>query len=489
MKKFRTGRWIPALLLIVVLVTAGCGSKGAQEVKLDPKNPTAITIWHYYNGAQQLAFDQAVAEFNDTVGYEKGIVVEAYSQSSINELTQKVIAAANKEVGADELPDVFAAYADTAYTLDQMGLAASLDPYLSEEDLAAYVDGYIEEGRIDSEEQLKIFPIAKSTEVLMLNKTDWDKFAQATGATNADLETIEGVTRTAEAYYQWTDSLTPEADDGKAFFGRDALANYMIIGNRQLGNEIFEVHNGQAEINIDKAVYKRLWENYYVPMVKGHFAAHGRFRADDANAGDIIALVGSTTGATYFPQQVVLNDNESYPIEAVTLPAPIFQDGERYAVQQGAGMMVVKSTPEKEYAATIFLKWFTDDGRNIDFSLQSGYLPVKKSANDWTKIQSALEQKDGAASEMFEETMHTAIDTVTKSKMYTNKPFDEGTWARSILENNMAEQITRDRALIEAQMAEGFTRTEATEPFVSEAHFEACFEEFSQALTNPPAAE
>ena len=109
MKKFRTGRWIPALLLIVVLVTAGCGSKGAQEVKLDPKNPTAITIWHYYNGAQQLAFDQAVAEFNDTVGYEKGIVVEAYSQSSINELTQKVIAAANKEVGADELPDVLGA--------------------------------------------------------------------------------------------------------------------------------------------------------------------------------------------------------------------------------------------------------------------------------------------------------------------------------------------------------------------------------------------
>ena len=32
----------------------------------------------------------------------------------------------------------------------------------------------------------------------MLNKTDWDKFAQATGAETDDLATIEGVTATAE---------------------------------------------------------------------------------------------------------------------------------------------------------------------------------------------------------------------------------------------------------------------------------------------------
>ena len=483
MKKFWTGSRLTALVLMGAMLLAGCGSKGVQQYKLDPKNPTAITIWHYYNGAQQTAFDQAVAEFNDTVGYEKGIVVEAYSQGNINELTQKVMAAANKEVGAEELPDVFAAYADTAYSLDQMGVAANLDDYLSKEDLASYVEGYIDEGRIDSDEHLKIFPVAKSTEVMMVNKTDWDKFAQATGAAYADMETIEGLTKTAEAYYNWTDSLTETPDDGKAFFGRDALANYMIIGSRQLGNEIFEVHNGQATINVDKAIYKRLWENYYVPMVKGHFAAHGRFRADDASSGDIIALVGSTTGATYFPQQVVLNDNETYPVEAVTLPAPVFEGGERYAVQQGAGMMVAKSTPEKEYAATVFLKWFTDDERNIDFSVNSGYLPVKKSANDWQKIEPAFAQNSGAANAILKETIHVAIDTVSQSKMYTNKPFDVGTSARAILENNMADQITRDLALIEERMAEGMSRAEALAPFVAEAHFEECFAEFSQALT------
>lgn len=98
MKKFWTGSRLLALLVLTAFMAAGCGSKGVQEYKLDPKNPTAITIWHYYNGAQQTAFDQAVAEFNDTVGYEKGIVVEAYSQGNINELTQKVIASVYKGI-------------------------------------------------------------------------------------------------------------------------------------------------------------------------------------------------------------------------------------------------------------------------------------------------------------------------------------------------------------------------------------------------------
>ena len=47
----------------VALGLAGCGEKGP----LDPKNPVSLTVWHYYNGSQQVAFDALVEEFNDTV--------------------------------------------------------------------------------------------------------------------------------------------------------------------------------------------------------------------------------------------------------------------------------------------------------------------------------------------------------------------------------------------------------------------------------------
>ena len=46
---------------------AGCGGARKNTVKLDPNNPVSLTVWHYYNGAQQAAFDTLVSDFNATV--------------------------------------------------------------------------------------------------------------------------------------------------------------------------------------------------------------------------------------------------------------------------------------------------------------------------------------------------------------------------------------------------------------------------------------
>lgn len=51
----------------------------------------------------------------------------------------------------------------------------------------------MEEGRLEGGSSLKIFPIAKSTEALYVNKTAWDIFAQDTGADEALFSTWEGI--------------------------------------------------------------------------------------------------------------------------------------------------------------------------------------------------------------------------------------------------------------------------------------------------------
>lgn len=51
-----------------------------------------------------------------------------------------------------------------------------------------------------------------------MNKTDWQKFAEQLGADESRLATMEGVTKTAQDYYEWTDGLTPEKNDGKRFW-------------------------------------------------------------------------------------------------------------------------------------------------------------------------------------------------------------------------------------------------------------------------------
>ena len=201
----------------MALSLAACGSKKVAT--------TEINVWTYYNGDQLESFTKLVDTFNETVGQEKHIHVTTDSQGTVNDLETNVMDAAEGKVGASAMPNIFSAYADTAYALDQMGQLVDLSGYLTDTERAAYIDDYISEGDFDGTGSMKIFPVAKSTELMFFNDTDWQKFASATGATYDDLSTIEGLVETAGKYYEWTDAQTAAPDDGKALFGRDAMAN------------------------------------------------------------------------------------------------------------------------------------------------------------------------------------------------------------------------------------------------------------------------
>lgn len=315
-KSFLT--WTAAALGTAILLTACNTNTGTtapgSKVKLDPSKPVSLTVWHYYNGAQQAAFDQLVSEFNATEGKDKGIYVEGYTQGSVSDLEKAVSDAVSGAVGAQSLPDIFSTYADTAYAVQKKDKLADLSSYFTEEELSEYVDSYIKEGYFHDDTSLYLFPVAKSTEIMMINKTDWKPFADATGSSLEELSTLEGVADVAKRYYEWTDSLTPDIpDDGKAFYGRDSMSNYFIIGMKQLGADIFDVKDGQVTIQADKEKVRRLWDNYYVPYVNGYFASMGKFRSDDVKTGDVIAYTGSTSSAVYFPDSVETEDS-SYPI-------------------------------------------------------------------------------------------------------------------------------------------------------------------------------
>ena len=476
----KSGKILKTVCISIALasVLSGCGGGSP----LDPKNPVTLTVWHYYNGSQQSAFDALVKEFNDTEGREKGIYVESFSQGSVSDLETAVRASINGDVGADSMPDIFSSYADTAYEIEQLGALANLSEYFDEKELEQYVDSYIEEGRIADDGTLRIFPVAKSTEIMMLNETDWEPFAKDTGASLDDLATIEGVVSTAKAYYEWTDGLTPDIPgDGRAFYGRDALANYFIIGMQQLGVEIFQVENGKMTLNVPKEELHRLWENYYVPMVKGYFGAYGSFRSDDVKTGELLAYTGSTTSAMYFPNQVEQDDN-TYSIDYMILGAPVFEGGQRCAVQQGAGMVVSKSDEQREYAAVEFLKWFTQGDKKLQFGCVSGYLPVLKEANSIEKLDQVIAEKQLEVAPKTYDCLVSVLGEMEQISLYTNKSFRNGSAARKVLEHHLADKAVQDREEVGKAVREGKDLEEASAPFVSEEAFENWYSSFCEAL-------
>ena len=467
-------------LAALALGLAGCGKKSP----LDPGDPVSLTVWHYYNGSQQAAFDILVEEFNETVGREQGIFVQSYSQGSVSDLESAVRDSISGKVGADAMPDIFSSYADTAYEVEQAGALANLSDYLTEEELGRYVDSYIQEGCIAADGTLRIFPTAKSTEIMMLNKTDWEPFASATGASLEDLKTIEGVVATAKSYYEWTDAKTPDVPgDGKAFYGRDAVANYFIIGMQQLGVEIFQVENGQLTLNVPKEQLKRLWENYYVPMIKGYFGAYGSFRSDDVKTGELLAYTGSTSSAMYFPNQVEL-EQTSYPIEYEVMPAPEFEGGRPYAVQQGAGMVVSKSDEKHEYASVEFLKWFTEADNNLRFGCVSGYLPVLKEANSAQMLDKVIQEQELSVAQKTYDCLTTILSRMDNITLYTNKSFRNGSAARKVLEYNLADKAAADRAAVAQALAQGKSMEEASAAYVTEEAFQEWYDSFCKALND-----
>ena len=472
-----------AVCLAGSLLLAGCASADeSSEVRLSKNKPVEITIWHYYNGSQKAAFDALVSEFNDTEGKETGIYAESHSKGDVSELEAAVISAAKKEVGSEEMPNIFSSYADTAYEVEKSGMLADLTPYFSKEEQAEYVDSYIEEGRIGTDGELMIFPIAKSTEALMVNKTAWDEFSGATGVTTEDLKTTEGIARAAEIYYNWTDAATPDVlYDGKAFYGRDAMANLFIIRSMQRGIELFEVNGRTVTLHADRDVFKEIWDYYYVPYVKGYFGAYGRFRSDDLKIGKLAAYTGSIASASYFPDHVEINDVIT-PIKCMVLPPPNAEGGDPCIVQQGAGMVVKKGTKEEEYASVAFLKWFTESGRNIEFGCSSGYMPVRKDAGRKEVLDSVIKEKDIKISEKEYDTQIMAYQLVNENKTYTYKAFDGGVEARKILEYDLFDKANSDRKQVEDGLSTGKTLEEAVGPFISDEEFEKWFEEIKNSL-------
>lgn len=471
-----------ASVVLSMLTSCGKGDTDSKKEKklLDKDAPVTITVWHYYNGAQQTKFDEMVKDFNNTLGAEKGIIIEANTKNGVNELADNVIKAANDEPGADELPDIFACYSDTAYELDKKGVLADLKPYFTDEELDEYVPSYIEEGKF-SEDSLKIFPIAKSSEVLIVNDTDWQKFADSEGVTYDDLKTWESLAEVAEKYYNYTDALTPDIQgDGQAFFGRDALANYFIVGATQLCGEMVNSQDKDNPVlDLDKNTVKKLWDNYYVPYIKGYYTAESLYRSDDEKIGAIIALIGSTSGSAYCANEVTINDEYTYPIENKVFPVPDFEGYEQdksYVIQQGAGLSVTKSDEKTEYACCVFLKWFTETERNIDFATQSGYLPVKKEANNFEKINKVAEEKGITIDPIISDTLNIAINEINERNLYCATPFKNSPQFRNVLADYVSDSADENRDYIKECVINGEDKQKLIEEYTSDKAFDEWFE-------------
>lgn len=395
-----------------------------------------LTLWHYYNANTKDTLDEIIAEFNDTKGAELNVFVEALSYSSVNDLAEALVSSAYREVGTAELPDIFSAYSDTALLLTQLDAVATLDAYFNDSELAQFQQDFLNEGRFYSDEALRIVPVAKSTELLFVNETDFQVFSDATGVEMSQMSTWEGMAQVAEIYYDWTDAQTPDIeDDGSAFFGLDSEANFMIVATQQLGEEIYVFQDDNVSFGLTESGAKQIWDAVLVPYIKGHYASYGGYRSDDVKSGDLLAYSGSTSSVYYFPTTVEKGRSDAYDIVGTAMAFPYFSAGEKVAIQQGAGMLVSKTNETQEAAAVEFLKWFTAAEYNLAFAVSTGYMPVQ---NDALSLEGILEEIGEDISNIVLTSSETLYgDAIEDYEFFAGRPFDGSYDARNVLSDSL----------------------------------------------------
>ena len=382
-----------SIVILAAAVIALTGLFGcAEKSTLDPKEPITLTMWHVYGEQASSPMNRLVDEFNTTLGKEKGVVVQVTNVTSTSKISAQLKAAASDAPDAPEMPDLFSAHTNTAA---ELGAEKLLDwnSCFSKEELAGFVPEFLEDGKMG--EKLAVFPLSKSSYALFLNGSQFERFSADTGVTYDDLSDWEGFFDAAAKYYEWS--------GGKPFCAFDYLIRHVEFDIMAKEGVLDYTSDGWYDLSSDS--FKESWMKFALPLTKGHVVIADQYANTQVMTGEALSGIGSTAAVAYYNDKATYPDNTSEPMNLKVLPLPRTGSGEQYMPMTGVGLCAWTSTEQKAEAVSVFVHWLTEGKRNLDFVVETGYMPV---SNDAFK---AIENYNNFPSEGYQ-SLYDAINTM-----------------------------------------------------------------------------
>lgn len=449
----------------VSLMLGACSGRAPAEPAPteagEEQNELKLVFWHYYNDAQKKYLDQLIDEYNKTEGAKKHVVVEAYSQGSIEDLTNKIDLVLNGSTNQVEMANMSLAYRDMIVGVVNKHGEKLVDAgaYVTEDELAWYNPAYLKEGYIG--DRLYILPLVKSTELLLMNQTRLDEFLAANPQFSAaDLSDWDSLERMAEGYFEWT--------GGKPFIGLDNLANYFIAMNHAQGSDIYHYdQDGGLVVDLNESYCKRLFLNYYIPFTKGYYGASGKYRSDDLKQSILAGYVGSSSSVLYFPDEVADDQGNMVPVEIGVYKYPVLSGARETAIQQGAGVVVFNRSEEENQASMDFIHWLTFD-RGFELASSMSYMPVGH--EPMTKEQEALIESPKVL-----KGIETGLEQSSTYQMVYGFDFENAYDVRTDLNDCLSSMLSEGRAEFTGYTAGGMSVEEAAKAMEYDKKAEAFY--------------
>ena len=396
------------LLAAVLFALPGCGEKSL----LNKKEPVSLSLWHVYGEQAGSPMDLLVQEFNRTVGTERGVQVKVTGTSSASKIGGYLKDAQSGGKDVQEMPDLFTCHIADALELGVDNLVDWNGQFTADE-LAGFVPGFLADGMAE-DGRLLIFPVSKSTQLLMFNGSGFARFADAAGVGYDDLATWEGFYDAAGKFYDWS---------GKPFCALDYPIRAVELCAMEHGSGDFYTENGWYDT--DNAVFKESWMQFARSLAQGHVVVSDLYSNTQVMTGDVVCGLGSSAAILYYNDTVTYPDNTQEPMNLHVLPMPKTAGADALMTQAGVGLCAYKTTAQKAEAAALFVRWLTEAERNLDFVAQTGYMPVRSGAFD--AIESYGSFPEPAESY---QSLYAALKTMREDYVPVSEPRFEGYYGK-----------------------------------------------------------
>ncbi len=374
---------IIALVLVATLSVSlvACSSseetateEGATTVDvsvLDPNNPVTIEFWYAWTGAIEENNQEKAATFNETIGKDLGIIVEAYYQGDYYDTHSKLQAAYR----AGEAPAVSVMEIASTRQFAESGVIKDLSALIEQDsvDMDDFYSGLLENCEVN--DSYYAVPFLRSTPIMYYNvdlfeaaglgsegpKT-WDEMAEYSQIINTEL----GVAGMSVAAYDWTFEAFM-FEHGTSILNEEETATNL---NSEEGKEIV-------------TFFKDLSDSGYIDL----YASSGGEQINVAQANQTTAMWFGSTGSLAGNKAIA--DEAGYELGTCFIP-----EAEQYGVPTGGCNLVMTSnlSAEEEAAAWEFIKWITETEQAISNSMETGYVMTRKSCLDSQEVTTYFEE-------------------------------------------------------------------------------------------------
>lgn len=358
---------------LACVMVSGCGgSKEATKKKSKESKTTDITLFYPVNigGSAANLVDAMVSDFNKQ---NPDVVVNAVYTGNYNDTT----IALDKAKRTKKMPELFISLSAHRYDLTRKDMITSLDSFIAKDpDGKAYINDFLEGFMLDSRLDGKVvgIPFQRSTEVVYYNK---DMFRKAGLDPENPPKTWEEMTSAASA-------LTIGGTYGMGLALNRSSVQWTFTG--------FALENsteGQNLMNEDgKKVYFNTPENvealqYWIDLQnKYNCMEKGIIQWTDLPVNFVngkVAMIYHTTGNVEN-----IRKKAKFDFGVFFMPG-----NKRQAAPTGGGnLYMAKGLSEKKQdAAWRFIRYCTDTNRAAAWSLNTGYVPVRKSCFETKEIK------------------------------------------------------------------------------------------------------